>query len=109
MNKLYPVVLFVLCLIFNSITVYAGTDEELLDIYGKSTSVPIRQEILKELTSVSDDINNIKRIEEANRRYNEIVQSYNEEQADMFIKIQNTINVYADDNQDDESKGYDYT
>lgn len=100
MNKLYPVVLFILCLIFSDITVYAGTDEELLDIYGKSTSVPIRQEILKELTSVSDDINNIKRIEEANRRYNEIVQSYNEEQADMFIKIQNTIDVYADDNQD---------
>lgn len=90
-----------LCLLLSNhfvLSVQAETDEDLLEIYGKSSNSPIRQNILAQMTEVNDDIQNVERTKQLNERYNNVVDNYNSEQQKQYSKISNTVEKYLSDN-----------
>lgn len=84
----------------NPITTYAETDEDLLERYNKSSGSLVRQQISEEISDIEESIANIERKQELNEIYNQIVDSYNEEQVKTYKTIQNTVKVYAGQNDD---------
>lgn len=81
------------------ITSYATeTDEDLLEIYGKSSNSVIKSELEQEMNTIEDTISSIEETKKRNEIYNQIVDSYNEEQTKQFNLIQNTVQSYVADN-----------
>lgn len=87
-----------LIFIYNPISVYAETDEDLLEIYGKSSNSIIRQEIINQISDVNMNIQSVERTKELNERYNRIIDKYNEEQWKQYARISNTVDEYLLDN-----------
>ena len=87
-----------LIFIYNPISVYAETDEDLLEIYGKSSNSIIRQEIINQISDVHMNIQSVERTKELNERYNRIIDKYNEEQWKQYARISNTVDEYLLDN-----------
>lgn len=91
----------------STLNVHAETDEDLLEVYGKSSNSIIRQDILNQMDEVNDDIQNVERTKQLNERYNNVVDKYNDEQQKQYSKISNTVNKYLSDNLSIKNEFYD--
>lgn len=100
MRKVIITLAIVTLFMQQSLTVYADTDEDLLEIYGKSSQSLIRQNIESQITDIEDDISSIEKIKAENERYNALVDEYNKTQEEQFELISNTISSYATRNED---------
>lgn len=80
------------------ISVYAETDEDLLEIYGKSSHSEVKHNIENQITSIENNIKDIERIKRDNEEYNRIVDKYNIEQEKQYKLINNTVKNYISRN-----------
>lgn len=85
-------------LLSTSITALADTDEDLLEIYGKSSHSAVKQNIEDQIYDIEDDISQIEHIKANNERYNALVDEYNAEQTRQFELINNTVESYVNRN-----------
>lgn len=92
------ILLMVVLFAQSSITVYADTDEDLLEIYGKSSQSLIRQNIESQILDIEQDIDSIEKIKADNEKYNALVDEYNMLQEEQYDLINNTISSYAERN-----------
>ena len=69
MRKVIVTLAIVTLFMQQSLTVYADTDEDLLEIYGKSSQSLIRQNIESQITDIEDDISSIEKIKVLNLNY----------------------------------------
>lgn len=87
-----------------SLTAHAETDEDLLEVYGKSSNSAVKQDIAAQINQYETTIQNLEMVSELNEIYNTMTDNYNEYQREYYSKIQNTVQEYADDNNEIKSK-----
>lgn len=92
--------MFSIILLNSRLIAYAETDEDLLEIYGKSSYSEVKQNIETQIVSIENNIKEIERIKKENEEYNNLVDKYNEEQERQYKVINNTVEKYIDRNID---------
>lgn len=90
--------MFSIILLNSRLIAYAETDEDLLEIYGKSSYSEVKQNIETQIVSIENNIKEIERIKKENEEYNNLVDKYNEEQERQYKVINNTVEKYIDRN-----------
>jgi murein DD-endopeptidase MepM/ murein hydrolase activator NlpD len=96
--KSIRLILFSIILLNSRLIAYAETDEDLLEIYGKSSYSEVKQNIETQIVSIENNIKEIERIKKENEEYNNLVDKYNEEQERQYKVINNTVEKYIDRN-----------
>ena len=97
--KSIRLIIFSVILTLNiGITAYAETDEDLLEIYGKSSHSEVKQNIETQIVSIENNIKDIERIKEKNEKHNDLIDMYNEVQESRYKVINNTVKKYIDRN-----------
>lgn len=97
--KSIRLIIFSVILTLNmGITAYAETDEDLLEIYGKSSRSEVKQNIETQIVSIENNIKDIERIKEKNEKHNDLIDMYNEVQESRYKVINNTVKKYIDRN-----------
>lgn len=98
-SKISKVTLLALVLsLSTNLIVYAQTDEDLLEVYGKSSHSLIKQNIENQIDSIEGNIQSIEHTKSINERYNMLVDEYNSSQEQQFNLISNTVDSYINRN-----------
>ena len=80
------------------INAYAGTDEDLLKIYNKSSFGVLRSELDKKLGNIQDKIEEIEQLQKKNKEYNLLVEQFNKIQQEKYNEVSRTISTYGTEN-----------
>lgn len=83
-----------------STNVYAQTDEELLELYGRADYSQIRSEVQQQQSALEEIIDEIEYTKRRNEEYNRIIDEYNNNVLKSVQEKQKEVNQYIKDNQD---------
>lgn len=80
-------------------TVYAQTDEELLELYGRADYSQVRSEIAEQQSAIEEVIDEIEYTKKRNEEYNRIIDEYNNNVLKSVQDKQLEVNQYIKDNE----------
>ena len=102
-KRLRVLVLLILQLcVFSSFTlqVHAETEEDLLNIYGKSSNAPIKADLEKRIQNIYESIDAINALNTKHEEYNNIIDIFNNNQSDIYLMAETTVNDYGTRNRE---------
>ena len=93
-------VLILLLFISTPVTVYADTDEDLFELYNKSSYGVLRTEIDSQISEVEEQIESVEQLKRKNEEYNMIVEEFNRAQSQTYKEVSSSVETYATQNND---------
>ncbi len=81
------------------VTVYAQTDEELLELYGRADFSQVRSDVAQQQSAIEEVIDEIEYTKRRNEEYNRIIDEYNKNVLKAVQEKQIEVNQYVKDNE----------